>query len=108
MASGKSGSAKSGSTALNANSPEKQLLVLEKMIEGSGGTSEGKQFQIHELAAMTGHDEREVQRSLYILEGHKYVAPCPPGDFTSKTWQLTKDGQHALEDLNEDSVMRML
>ena len=37
-------------------------------------------------------DEKELMRALFILEGHKLVAPNPAGDFTSRYWGLTVQG----------------
>jgi hypothetical protein len=90
MGSGKS------SEAINVKN---QVFVLQKMCEGVRAFSEARQFQINELAVLVGSDEKEVQRSLYILEGHKYVSPMPPGDFTSKTWHITEFGLSAIKNL---------
>lgn len=50
-------------------------------------------MEIAEIAEVSGlNDEKEAQRYLYILEGHKLVSPFPPGDFTSKCWQITDEG----------------
>ncbi len=76
-----------------------QILVLKKMGEGARSVQEARQYQIQELATSLGSDEREVQRSLYILEGHKFVSPYPAGDFTSKTWQITEGGLNAMKNL---------
>ena len=54
------------------------------------------EMQLEQIAHLSGQDERETQRCLFILEGQKLVTPLPPGDFTSKTWQITTDGVKAL------------
>jgi hypothetical protein len=62
-------------------------------------------YQLNEIAELSGlRDEREVQRYLFILEGQKLVAPHPAGDFTSKTWQITRDGMRALKVIQRSSV----
>jgi len=76
-----------------------QVHVLQKMCEGVRSAAEARQFQINELAELVGTDEKEIQRSLYILEGHKYVTPLPPGDFTSKTWHITDYGIMAAKNI---------
>lgn len=81
------------------------LRYMSKTMENTGT----RQFQIAELAELTGlRDEKEIQRSLYILEGHKFVSPCPEGDFTSKTWQITTDGVEAVKRIpSEASAVRL-
>lgn len=77
-----------------------QISVLKAMSENEGPAP--RQFQITEIAERSGvKDEREIQRYLFILEGNKFVSPTPPGDFTSRTWVITKDGQDALRSLNK-------
>ena len=88
-----------GRTSTEANNIRKQVHVLRKMSEGIRSASEARQFQIDELAQLTGADEKEIQRSLYILEGHKYVTPLPAGDFTSKTWHITDFGISAIKSI---------
>ena len=57
-------------------------------------------FKIPEIAELSGiKDERETQRNLYILEGHKLVTPLPPGDLTSKNWQITITGLKTVQQL---------
>ncbi|MGI6525243.1 MAG: hypothetical protein ACOX2O_08160 [Bdellovibrionota bacterium] len=68
-----------------------QIALLRKMSEGADAHSV-RQYHIQELAAALGSDEGEAQRSLFILEGHKFVSPNPAGDFTSKMWQITEGG----------------
>jgi len=74
---------------------QSQIVVLEALREPS--TKGGSQFTIDEIAQKIGKNEAEVQRSLYILEGHKYVTPFPEGDFTSKLWTITDHGHKALK-----------
>ena len=58
----------------------------------------GKQLLLSEILERSGiDDEKEVQRYLYILEGQKLVTPMPEGDFTSKNWQITRDGVRILK-----------
>ncbi|NLF26231.1 MAG: hypothetical protein GX589_11325 [Deltaproteobacteria bacterium] len=85
--------ARSSTGSINVKS---QVDVLQKMSEGVRNASEARQFHIDELVELIGSDEREIQRSLYILEGHKYVSPMPAGDFTSKTWHITDFGITAI------------
>jgi hypothetical protein len=61
--------------------------------------------QLSEIAERSGlKDEKEVLRYLYILEGQKLVSPQPEGDFTSKTWCITKDGVRALGLVSQSTV----
>ena len=56
------------------------------------------QYHINEISELSGvNDEKEVQRYLFILEGQKLVAPYPAGDFTSRTWHITKRGMKAMK-----------
>ena len=83
-----------------------QIAVLKKMSEGSGATDSPRQYQIREISVLAGMtDEKETQRVLYILEGHKYVSPSPPGDFTSKFWHITKDGLDAVRMLKKNGLL---
>ena len=89
-------------TDVQANS---QVLVLKKMSEGVHSQESPRQYQIREISMLAGMaDEKETQRVLYILEGHKYVAPSPPGDFTSKFWHITKDGMDAVRMLKKNGL----
>ncbi len=73
-----------------------QITVLRTLSKDTPPTNP-RLFQLNEIAELSGlRDEREVQRYLFILEGQKLVAPHPEGDFTSKTWQITRDGIRAL------------
>lgn len=81
-----------------------QINVLESLSGEFSSNTESlasessRHFQISEIAEKTGlGDEKEIQRYLFILEGQKLVAPHPEGDFTSKTWQITKNGRKALK-----------
>lgn len=67
--------------------------------------TEPKQLQIHEISAKSGlKDEKETQRYLFILEGQKLVTPLPAGDFTSRTWQITKQGIKAVKMIQKSQV----
>ena len=69
-----------------------QIEVLKSLSKVSS-ESEAKYLEINEIAERTGlKDEKEVQRYLFILEGQKLVSPHPEGDFTSRVWQITKNG----------------
>ncbi|MCB0336768.1 MAG: hypothetical protein KDD62_10700 [Bdellovibrionales bacterium] len=83
---------------------QSQVHVLQSMIPGNAKQGETRQFHIHEIVEITGKDEKEVQRSLYVLEGHKFVAPFPPGDFTSKTWSVTETGIKAAKMLKKSNM----
>ncbi|MCB0310034.1 MAG: hypothetical protein KDD42_02285 [Bdellovibrionales bacterium] len=81
-----------------------QIAVLRTM--ASEETSEQRLLQIEEIAERSGvGDEREIQRYLFILEGQKLVTPHPSGDFTSKTWQITKVGIKALRTIQKSTVL---
>ncbi|MBX7145407.1 MAG: hypothetical protein K1X79_13235 [Oligoflexia bacterium] len=74
-----------------------QINVLRTLSKDGYTSGSPRQFQINEIAQLSGlADEKEVQRYLFILEGQKLVTPHPAGDFTSKIWQITKDGLKAL------------
>ena len=82
-----------------------QISVLKAMRLQAPVDNEPKLLQIEEIAQAAGlNDEREIQRYLFILEGQKLVTPHPAGDFTSRTWQITKTGIRALRTI-ESSVM---
>lgn len=69
-------------------------IKLLRVLSGDGAAS--RSLAINELVSLSGlPDEKEVQRYLYILEGQKLVSPFPEGDFTSKTWRVTKEGLRA-------------
>jgi len=79
-----------------------QFNVL-RALSKNGGAS--RPVHINEIAEQAGlGDEREIQRCLYILEGQKLVTPQPEGDFTSKIWQITKDGVRALHVIQTATV----
>ena len=86
-----------------SDSHRNQLAVLKTLsakVETS--TDRPKHYEIHEIAQISGlKDEKEVQRYLYILEGQKLVSPHPEGDFTSKYWQITKDGINVIDNSNK-------
>lgn len=74
-----------------------QINVLKVLSHGSEITIP-KQLQINEISMKCGlKDEKETQRYLFILEGQKLVTPMPEGDFTSRTWQITKHGLKAVK-----------
>lgn len=78
-----------------------QINVLNVLSKSNIVPAEPKQFQINEIAELSGlRDEKEIQRYLFILEGQKLVAPYPAGDFTSKTWHITKDGIRAVKTIS--------
>jgi len=89
-------SSKAGRKPSETDRAVAQIVVLRKMCEGADSVHDARQYHIQELANVLNSDEREVQRSLYLLEGHKFVAPYPAGDFTSKTWQITEGGLNAV------------
>ena len=81
----------------------RQIGVLQALTGGdphARGASRPREIQ--ELLDFTGlTDEREIQRVLYILEGLKLVTPCPPGDFTARSWQITTEGLLKLKKINK-------
>jgi hypothetical protein len=107
MVAGQASSAKNDST-LEKNLGETrkhQFAVLRKMSEGITCSRQPRQYQINEISTLSGvHDEKETQRILYILEGHKFVAPYPAGDFTSKVWHITADGVDAVRKLKRTGL----
>lgn len=92
-------------TEINNEKRYKSIVsVLKQMCQKSFNT-EPKTFQFHEIVSKTGKTEHEVQRALFILEGHKFVSPLPAGDFTSKNWVVTEIGVRALTTLEESTVL---
>jgi len=82
-----------------------KVMSREAVSREAVATRTGREFHINEIATQSGlNDERETQRCLYILEGQKLVTPLPPGDFTSKTWQITKDGLRALNTISRSAI----
>ena len=78
-----------------------QISVLKTLSNEQLINKNPRQFQINEIAELSGvKDEKEVQRYLFILEGQKLVAPYPAGDFTSRTWHITKRGIRAVRTIN--------
>jgi len=74
-----------------------QINILKALYRQTEPPDSPRQFDISTIAELSGvNDEKEIQRYLYILEGHKLVAPHPPGDFTSKFWHITEDGMRAV------------
>lgn len=81
-----------------------QITVLKTLSRETAPTNP-RPYQLTEIAELSGlRDEREVQRYLFILEGQKLVTPHPAGDFTSKTWQITRDGMRALKVIQRSAV----
>jgi len=80
-----------------------QINVLKTL--SAEGPSTSRPRQLSEIAEGCGlKDEKEVLRYLYILEGQKLVSPQPEGDFTSKTWFITKDGVRALGLVSQTTI----
>ncbi len=78
-----------------------QVNVLRALSAEAKASNHPKQYDISTIAEMSGvNDEKETQRYLYILEGHKFVAPHPAGDFTSKLWHITEDGIKAVKTIS--------
>ena len=78
-----------------------QINVLRILSEDIVESEVPRQLEINEIAERAGmRDEREVQRYLFILEGQKLVAPHPEGDFTSKTWHITRRGIRAIRTIS--------
>ncbi len=82
---------------------ETQISVLKHMVDSSP-REQLRQFQVAEIADLVGVEEKDVLRSLYILEGHKFVTPLPPKDFTSKVWSVTESGMSAIRSLNTNNA----
>jgi hypothetical protein len=106
MSVASSSSDKQSTAKLTDVAVHSQISVLRRMSEGGVSTESPRQYQIREISTLAEiPDEKETQRILYILEGHKYVAPTPPGDFTSKVWHITKDGLEAVRMLKKNGVI---
>lgn len=83
-----------------------QISVLKTLHVFETGSVEPRAFQIEEIAQISGvSDEKEIQRYLFILEGQKLVSPHPEGDFTSKTWQITRHGVKALRVIKQSAMI---
>lgn len=81
----------------------RQITVLRALAPESKPLATRLEREIAEIAEMSGlGDEKETQRYLYILEGHKLVSPRPSGDFTSKIWAITEDGMKAYRQIQKD------
>jgi hypothetical protein len=79
----------------------KQITIMKALYtDESSSDYERDLNEITELSGM--EDEKETQRYLYILEGHKIVTPKPAGDFTSKFWALTEDGVKTYKQICKD------
>lgn len=81
----------------------KQIIIMKALYAGNKTTLSKYERDINEIAEESGlNDEKETQRQLYILEGHKLVTPKPAGDFTSKLWALTDDGVKTFKQISKD------
>lgn len=81
-----------------------QLSVL-RVLSDEASSSDEKQYHISEITSRAKlQDEKEVQRYLFILEGQKLVSPYPAGDFTSKTWAITKNGRSLVKKISRNSI----
>ena len=75
-----------------------QINVLRALSNQRSATSEPRALEIDQISELSGvRDEKEIQRYLFILEGQKLVSPQPEGDFTSKMWIITRDGQRVVK-----------
>ena len=73
-----------------------QLSILRALVKGQATGQPS--IDIDAIASLsTIKDDKETLRYLYILEGQKLVTPVPPGDFTSRNWQITPEGVRALK-----------
>lgn len=82
-----------------------QINVLKALCGGTPPANRPRTLEITEIAEMSGlSDEKEAQRYLYILEGHKLVSPSPPGDFTSRAWHVTEEGIKAFKIISDGSA----
>jgi len=105
--------ASSDSSSKSKNSKKKitdvhlqQIRVLRTLSSSQATTIEPRRLQINEISQLAGlQDEKEVQRYLFILEGQKLVSPFPEGDFTSKTWFITRNGVRALKTIQSSGMV---
>jgi hypothetical protein len=79
-----------------------QIHILNALAPAQGAQPvEPRRLDIEEITRLSGlADEKETQRFLFILEGHKLVTPIPEGDFTSKIWQITSHGVETLKHIS--------
>lgn len=85
-----------------SDSSLKQITIMKALYANNTSTL-NLQKELNEIAELSGlQDEKETQRYLYILEGHKLVTPKPAGDFTSKYWALTDDGVKTYKQICSD------
>ena len=94
-----------GSKSVSATPVHSSTSVTTTTTAGSVSLTANSQYErdINEIAELSGLvDEKETQRYLYILEGHKLVTPKPAGDFTSKMWALTDDGVKTFKQISKD------
>jgi hypothetical protein len=86
-------SAAKGKKPLMSDAFVHQINILKALSNQRTPSSEPRPVQMEEISDLSGvHDEKEIQRYLFILEGQKLVSPQPEGDFTSKLWVITRDG----------------
>lgn len=71
---------------------DNQIAALLCMHKAVGGNHDLRQFEVDEIARGINLDEKETQRTMYVLEGMKLVQPCPPGDFTTRFWRISEEG----------------
>jgi hypothetical protein len=77
-----------------------ELAVLRTLRHRSTEADEATS-EVADIASAIGiHDNDEVWRALYSLEGKNLVKPYPAGDFTSHHWAITDIGVKAVELLN--------
>lgn len=85
----------------------KQITLLRTLSTDVSPGQNPRQYHINEIAAISGfRDEKEIQRYLFILEGQKLVEPCPAGDFTSKTWLITRRGIKAVKTISSSMTVQ--
>ncbi len=89
-----------------SDSHKNQIVILRALCVHEHTIPKPRSLEISEIAEACGlNDEREIQRYLYILEGHKLVSPQPPGDFTSKIWGITDEGVRAFRSLQQEAIV---
>lgn len=89
---------KSKNSLMSSDAFIHQINVLRALSNQRSVASEPRALQIDEISELSGvRDEKEIQRYLFILEGQKLVSPQPEGDFTSKMWVITRDGQRVVK-----------
>lgn len=85
----------------------KQISILQALSKERPTMTSPRQYHFNEIARHSGlNDEKELQRCLFILEGQKLVEPYPAGDFTSKTWHITRRGLKAIKSIAETTPLQ--